>query len=134
MSSTVDKMYKTFNVLCGPRLTYTNGVDTCKAGDTLYAFSYTVSGFARSLRIGPIVELSVVEIQSGSYKYKAAFRRKKDYSLYKKPCHLYRYNMYRTKEDAETAHKAVTEFFLKEIQNEIICLENLHTIIEKQKI
>ena len=134
MSSTVDKMYKTFNVLCGPRLTYNNSVETCKAGDILYAFSYTVSGFARSLRIGPIVELSVVEIQTGFHKYKAAFRRKKDYSLFKKPCHLHRYNMYRTKEDAETAHKAVTEFFLKEIQNEIICLENLHTIIEKQKI
>ena len=134
VASTVDKMYKTFNVLCGPRLTYNNSVDTCKAGDTLYAFSYTASGFARSLRIGPIVELSVVEIQTGYHKQKAAFRRKKDYSLFKKPCHLYRYNMYRTKEDAEAAHKAVTEFFLKEIQNEIICLENLHTIIEKQKI
>ena len=134
MASTVVKLYKTFNALCGPRLTYGNGVETCKAGDTLYAFSYTVSNSARSLRIGPILELSVVEIQIGYQKYKAAFRRKKDYSLFKKPCHMYRYNMYRTKEDAEAAYKAVTEFFLKEIQNEIICLENLHTIIEKQKI
>ena len=113
MSSTVDKMYKTFNVLCGPRLTYTNGVDTCKAGDILYAFSYTVSGFARSLRIGPIVELSVVEIQTGFHKYKAAFRRKKDYSLFKKPCHMYRYNMYRTKEDAE-AEKLISDAKLLE--------------------
>lgn len=134
MASTVDKMYKAFNALCGPRLTYNNSVETCKAGDTLYAFRYTASNFARSLRIGPIVELSVVEIQTGYHKYKAAFRRKKDYSLFKKPCHLYNYNMYRTKEDAEAAHQRVTEFFLKEIQNEIICLENLHTIIEKQKI
>lgn len=95
----------------------------------VYGFRIKVSTITRCSLVSPVIhEMHILQYKLNSI---GAFRKKKDGSYFKKPCHPFDYCLFKTKEDAEEAQRKVSKDLLEQINDEMKILSSIKSTVEQ---